>query len=78
MEPVRPQVDRYLYGLLTSTTLALSDFHETRQGVCRVTPRLAAEPGRSRCGGQRSVVWPRTSRDCSTAKGPARACSPRR
>ena len=43
MEPVRPLVDRYVLRLLASRRFALSDFHETRQGVCRVTTRLARE-----------------------------------
>jgi len=43
MEPVRPLVDRYLLRLLEARTFAASDFYETRQGVCRVTPPLARE-----------------------------------
>jgi CRISPR-associated endonuclease Cas1 len=43
MEPVRPLVDRFVLRLLDSRTFALTDFYETRQGVCRVTPPLARE-----------------------------------
>ena len=43
MEPVRPLVDRYVLRLLGARTFAASDFYETRQGVCRVTPPLARE-----------------------------------
>jgi len=43
MEPVRPLVDRYLLRLLQARAFAASDFYETRQGVCRVTPPLARE-----------------------------------
>lgn len=41
MEPIRPVVDRYIFGLLADRSFAAADFFETRQGVCRVTPRLA-------------------------------------
>jgi hypothetical protein len=43
MEPVRPIVDRYVFGLLASRRFAADDFFETRQGVCRVTASLARE-----------------------------------
>lgn len=43
MEPVRPLVDRFVLGLLADRHFAAADFHETRQGVCRVTPALAAD-----------------------------------
>ncbi len=43
MEPVRPLVDRYVLRLLTERSFAAADFHETRQGVCRITPPLARE-----------------------------------
>ena len=41
MEPVRPTVDAYVLALLTQRSLAREDFTETRQGNCRITPRLA-------------------------------------
>lgn len=40
MEVVRPEVDRFVYEVLTSTTFSRQDFFETRQGVCRVLPPL--------------------------------------
>jgi hypothetical protein len=43
MEAVRPLVDSYVLALLTQRTLAAADFIETRQGACRLTPRLAGE-----------------------------------
>jgi CRISPR-associated endonuclease Cas1 len=43
MEPVRPLVDRYVLELLRGRAFGAADFHETRQGACRVTARLAAE-----------------------------------
>jgi CRISPR-associated endonuclease Cas1 len=41
MEAVRPDVDRWLLDTLASRTFARADFHETRQGVCRLMPPLA-------------------------------------
>jgi len=41
MEPVRPLVDRHAFGLFADRPFAASDFRETRQGVCRITPGLA-------------------------------------
>ena len=43
MEPIRPVVDRAVVDLLARRTLSADDFHETAQGVCRLTPRLARE-----------------------------------
>jgi hypothetical protein len=43
MEPVRPLVDRFVVRMLAARRFAKADFHETRQGVCRITPRLARE-----------------------------------
>lgn len=40
MEAVRPDVDRYLLELLLSHTFSLRDFHETRDGRCRVLAPL--------------------------------------
>jgi hypothetical protein len=53
MEPVRPVVDRFVLGLLADRYFAAADFHETRQGVCRVTPGLAADLAAT------SPVWAR-------------------
>jgi hypothetical protein len=43
MEAVRPLADSYILALLTQRTFAPRDFVETRQGNCRLAPRLAAE-----------------------------------
>lgn len=40
MEAIRPNVDRFVLGLLQSHTFTAKDFFETRQGVCRVLPPL--------------------------------------
>ena len=40
MEPVRPQVDRFVLDLLESRAFRKKDFFETRKGVCRVMPPL--------------------------------------
>ncbi len=36
----RPLVDRYVLRLLGERAFSITDFYETRQGVCRVTPPL--------------------------------------
>jgi CRISPR-associated endonuclease Cas1 len=41
MEAARPVVDAYVLALLTQRTLSLADLVETRQGGCRLAPRLA-------------------------------------
>jgi CRISPR-associated endonuclease Cas1 len=43
MEATRAAVDAYLLALLTQRTLSPREFVETREGACRITPRLAAE-----------------------------------
>jgi CRISPR-associated endonuclease Cas1 len=43
MEPVRPAVDRFLLAILTTHTFSRGDFHETREGVCRLIPVLVKE-----------------------------------
>jgi hypothetical protein len=65
MEPVRPLVDRFVLDLLADRYFAIADFHETRQGACRITPALARDLAAT------SSVWaravgesPRTSLDC--------------
>ena len=48
MEPLRPEVDRWVLNLLRERTFSVHDFAETRQGVCRVLPpltHLLAETG---------------------------------
>jgi CRISPR-associated endonuclease Cas1 len=43
LEVVRPEVDRYVLKLLSSRAFRASDFHETRQGVCRLLAPLTHE-----------------------------------
>jgi CRISPR-associated endonuclease Cas1 len=43
MEAIRPAGDAYLLALLTQRTLTARDFVETRQGGCRMHPRLAQD-----------------------------------
>jgi CRISPR-associated endonuclease Cas1 len=43
MEPIRPLVDAFTFELMTSRPFAAHNFHETRAGVCRVTPPLTHE-----------------------------------
>ena len=47
MEPVRPEVDRHVLDLVARRIFAASDFHETRQEVCRITPTLARDLAQS-------------------------------
>ena len=57
MEAARPAVDAYVLALLTQRTLSASEFVETREGACRLTPRLAAELADT-CSVWRSHVAP--------------------
>lgn len=41
MEPVRADVDRWILGELERRTFEARDFFETREGVCRLMPKLA-------------------------------------
>lgn len=43
MEPIRPLVDRFVLDLMADRFFAADDFHETRQGACRITPALARD-----------------------------------
>jgi len=43
MEVGRPSVDAFVLGMLSSRVLGARDFHETRQGVCRVLAPLTHE-----------------------------------
>lgn len=40
LEPLRPVVERHVLTLLASHTFRAADFHETRQGVCRLLEPL--------------------------------------
>jgi CRISPR/Cas system-associated endonuclease Cas1 len=39
LEPLRPAVDRHVLRLLLAQRFRATDFHETRQGACRLLPR---------------------------------------
>jgi len=41
MEALRPEVDRHVLDLLRTSVFRADDFHETRQGVCRILPPLS-------------------------------------
>lgn len=41
MEAVRPDVDAFVLELLCSSVFRAHDFHETRQGACRILPPLS-------------------------------------
>jgi CRISPR-associated endonuclease Cas1 len=43
MEACRPAVDAYVLALLTQRRLSAREFVETREGACRITPRLAGQ-----------------------------------
>jgi CRISPR-associated endonuclease Cas1 len=57
MEAVRPTVDAYVLALLTQRTLSSREFVETREGSCRITPRLAASLAET-CTAWREQVAP--------------------
>lgn len=56
LEAVRPDVDRYLLTLLQGRTFSWSDFHETRQGACRLLAPLTHELAKSARELRRSVL----------------------
>ncbi|HVR87945.1 MAG TPA: CRISPR-associated endonuclease Cas1 [Candidatus Limnocylindria bacterium] len=41
MEPIRPEVDRFVLELLATRVFSAADFVETREGSCRLAPDLA-------------------------------------
>jgi ribosomal protein L37E len=43
LEPLRPLVERHILKLLASRHFTRADFHETRQGACRLLPPLTHE-----------------------------------
>ncbi len=43
LEPLRPLVERHVLQLLAARHFRASDFHETRQGACRLLPPLTHE-----------------------------------
>jgi hypothetical protein len=71
MEAVRPLVDSYVLALLTQRTLSARDFVETRQGACRLKPRLAGQVAETlpawgttspRSSSRSLMLWPRARR----------------
>jgi CRISPR-associated endonuclease Cas1 len=57
MEACRPAVDAYLLAVLTQRTLSARDFVETREGACRIAPRLVEQLSET-CTVWRSHVAP--------------------
>jgi CRISPR/Cas system-associated endonuclease Cas1 len=45
-DAVRPQIDRHAMELFRSRTFRKGEFHETREGVCRIVPPLTHELAR--------------------------------
>jgi CRISPR-associated endonuclease Cas1 len=43
LEPLRPVVERHILNLLAARYFTRNDFHETRQGACRLLPPLSHE-----------------------------------
>ena len=56
MEAVRPAVDAYLLALLTQRTLSTRDFVETRQGACRLHPRIAGRLAETCCAWRNQIA----------------------
>ena len=77
MEAARPAVDAYVLALLTQRTLSAREFVETREGVCRITPRLA-EQLVSTCEVWRSHVAPVVEWTANTLARHARSRVPSR
>ncbi len=55
MEPVRPEVDRWLIDFLANRHFAKSDFFETRKGQCRLLPPVTEQLAET-CGIWRQIV----------------------
>ncbi len=68
MEAARPAVDAYLLALLTQRTLSAREFSETREGSCRIAPRLAVQLGDT-CEVWRSHVAPVIEQAAHTLAG---------
>jgi CRISPR-associated protein Cas1 len=77
MEAARPAVDAYVLALLTQRTLSARDFVETREGACRITPRLAEQLADT-CGVWRSHVAPVVEWTANTLAKHARSSVPLR
>ena len=77
MEACRPAVDAYLLALLTQRTLSAREFVETREGACRITPRLAEQLAET-CEVWRSHVAPVVEWTANTLAKHARSRVPTR
>jgi CRISPR-associated endonuclease Cas1 len=78
MEPIRPQVDAYVLDLLHGHVFRAADFHQTRQGACRVLEPLThrlAETGRAWARALGPVVE-QVVRFLSEGRPAAPACPP--
>jgi CRISPR-associated endonuclease Cas1 len=77
MEAARPAVDAYVLALLTQRTLSAREFVETREGACRITPRLAEQLGET-CEVWSSHVAPVVEWAANTLAGHAHSRVPSR
>ena len=77
MEAARPAVDAYLLALLSQRTLSAREFVETREGGCRITPRLAEQLAET-CAVWRSHVAHVVERTANTLARHARSRVPTR
>ena len=77
MEACRPAVDAYLLALLTQRTLSAREFVESREGACRITPRLAEQLAET-CEVWRSHVAPVVEWTANTLANHARSRVPSR
>jgi CRISPR/Cas system-associated endonuclease Cas1 len=60
LEPVRPEIDRFVLQLVSGTTFGKRSFFETERGVLRVGPHsLASWPRACRPGEHRRDLRPR-------------------
>jgi CRISPR-associated endonuclease Cas1 len=77
MEAARPAVDAYVLAMLTQRTLSAREFVETREGGCRITPRLAEQLAET-CAVWRSHVAPVVEWTANTLARHARSRVPTR
>jgi len=77
METARPVVDAYVLAMLTQRTLSARDFVETREGACRITPRLAEQLAET-CAVWRSQIAPIVEWTANTLARHARSRVPTR
>jgi CRISPR-associated endonuclease Cas1 len=77
MEAARPAVDAYVLAMLTQRTLSPREFVETREGGCRITPRLAEQLAET-CAVWRSHIAPVVEWTANTLARHARSRVPTR